>query len=1359
MTAPIEVLASYVPAMIRRRLVDRGSPGTPEDFERHHAAVLLVDISGFTRLTEKLAEHGAGGLEELTGVLNAYFDRLIERIAEHGGDVVKMAGDALVALWPASAPDETPVSATLRAASCGRVVQQTMGDYECGGGIRLTSKVGIGSGEIVAMYVGGARDRREMILAGNPLAQIGLAERMARPGEVILSAEAWALVHGAGFGEALDGGCVRLTGILGPTPRALDSPMPGPEARETILSYIPGAIRTRLEAGQTDWIAELRRLTVIFVNLPPLAIDRPDSLATTRAIVAATQDALYHHEGSLNKLSVDEKGTMILAALGLPPLAHPDDARRGLQAARAIHEALGRLGIRPAIGVATGRVYCGEVGNARRREYTVIGRTVNLAARLMQAAHEHGEILCDEASAHSARGCFEFEPLPPRQLKNIEGLTTLFRPRGSPLPCGGETPTIGRAAEIRSLSDRLDALGGGVGGVVVVEGEPGIGKSQLVADLIARAEARGFATMIGRGDAVERTTPHHAWRPLFSRLLGVDEGADTGWRGTRVLDRLLARPAQFRLAPLLNGIVPINLAENELTGQMAGQVRADNLNDLLLHLLREEVGRGPTVLVLEDAHWFDSSSWTLCLLAARSLAGALIVVTARGPDEAGFPDEYRKLLRIPGAVRIRLDALSPEDTLTLACRRLGVDALPAEAAELIVRKAQGNPFFSEELALALRDSGRLAIEGGRCRVAPGVDLDAIEIPDHVEGVIIGRVDRLGPPEQLALKVASVIGRLFAFRILRAVYPIEPERDRLSGPLDALARLELILADAPEPDPSYLFRHVITREVVYDLLPFAHRRQLHRAVAEWYEGNPVDDPAASYPRLAYHWGRAGDDARAVDSLERAAGLALKGGAYREAVGFLDEAVARHEASSPGADPARRARWESQLGEAHLGLGQLVPSRVHAGRALQLLGRPVPGRSRLAADLAAHVALLAARLVRPAGRGRLTAEEETARRLASATYGLIGQLSYFEQDRALGIYSAIRSLNLAEGAGTSRELARGLAVMCVASSLIPIHRLARSFARRAFDSAVRIDCLATRAWVRLLAGMYYLGIGRWDEGREYLADAVALARDLGDWRRWEEALGELARLDFYAGRFEYGERRFREMGDEARRRAHGQAVAWGLHGRSMILIRMGRIPEALLALEESRTLPAEVVGIGDAILRAGLLAEVHRARGDRAAAREAADEALRLIGKRPPIVSYTLEGYAGAAETYLDLWDRAGGGRSTPEARRLAGAARRAVAALRRLARVFPVARPRAWLHRGSARWLAGSPGPARAAWRRSLRAAEGLAMPFEQALALHEIGRHLGPESPGRRESLGKAIAIFDRLGAVDEAARARESAG
>ena len=1339
MSASIEVLASYVPSMV----LDRVEPGPSSSLsrlgiERREAAILFADISGFTILTERLAALGARGSEELSAALNAYFDRLIELIAAHGGDVVKMAGDALISLWPAAEGDSL-ASSTLRAARCGLAVQETLQDYRVAEGIRMTCKIGIGAGEVASLFVGGEKDRWELLLSGSPLVQMGLAEHLARPGDVVLSAEARALVGEGCVGDPLEGGFVRLRQAGAILPRAREPASPGPEAEPSIRSFIPGAIRARLDAGQTSWLAELRRLTVLFVNLPLTDCDRPGAEALAREVVRVVQSLLYHHEGSLNKLSVDEKGTTLIAAMGLPPLAHRDDARRGLQVARAILQGLGAIGVECAIGVATGRVYCGEIGNDRRREYTVIGRVVNLAARLMQAARGSHEIFCDEETTRAARGCFRFEALPPRALKNIEGLVPLFRPLEELSTCGGPRSIIGRRAERARLLGRLEALREGRGGVVLIEGEPGIGKSQLVADLVGRAEERGVSVLAGSGDSIERSSPYHAWRPLFQSLFGEVEVEDPGAWLAGVAGGIVDDPEREPLAPLLNAVLPLDLPESELTASMTGQVRADNTNDLLLKVLRRASGRGPTLLVLDDAHWMDSASWALTMGVAREVGDALLVVASR-PKTSAFPEQHQAFLQVADDI-LRLGNLPTEDALALARERLGVVSLPGAAEELILQKAQGNPLYCEELSYALRDAGLLTFDRGECRVAPGVDLAAVGIPDSVEGIINDRVDRLAPSQQMALKVASVIGRLFSLRLLQEVYPIETDRPGVPGHLDSLSRLELILPEEPEPELAYIFRHVITRDVVYDLLPFAQRRRLHHAVAEWYERILAGDLSAFYPLLAHHWSLAGEDARAIGYLEKAGEQALRGGAYREAVGFLDRAVALQAKVGPGAEPGREARWEYQLGEAHLSLGHLVQSREHASRALELLGRPIPTIFRLPGAYLSQLSAQAYRRMGPDPSRPRAVDGRDARRLASSAFGLVGQLSYFEQDRRIGVYSALHALNLAESDGPSPELARALAIMCIASGLVPAHSLAEVYRRRAFEVASGLGDVASRAWVLQLTGMYDLGTGRWDRCRANLEEAVAITHRLGDWRRWEESSGELARLDYYLGDFEESIRRFRDFGEEAARRGHDQATAWGLHGRAKSFYRLGRFDEASSLIERSLALPVEALGSGDAILRGGVLALLHIQRREWKAAREAADETLRLIRHSPPMVSYSLEGYAGASDAYLALWE-AGQGRLVRPAARLS------IAFLRRISRVYPVGKPRAWICRGKANWLAGRPKRASWAWRRAIRAAESLAMPYEEAVARLELGRHLDRDDPSRRDHLARALAILERLGAA-----------
>ncbi len=269
MSVPSGAIDSYVPKLVLRALA-HGAPdacSSSRNAEQVMGAVLLSDISGFTPLAERLALRGAAGAEELSEHLNGYFGRLIALITEHGGDVLKLAGDSLLALWPAG--DEPLSTAALRAAHCALSMQATTAKHTEVEGIRLMSKVGIGTGEIAVLHVGGVLGRWELLISGEPLVQCGLAEQNARAGEVVLSSQAWALVSHACKGATIKGDHVLLESIASP-PQVRSDPCPPvpPETALSLRNFIPGAILNRIDAGLNDWLAELRPVTVVFINLP-----------------------------------------------------------------------------------------------------------------------------------------------------------------------------------------------------------------------------------------------------------------------------------------------------------------------------------------------------------------------------------------------------------------------------------------------------------------------------------------------------------------------------------------------------------------------------------------------------------------------------------------------------------------------------------------------------------------------------------------------------------------------------------------------------------------------------------------------------------------------------------------------------------------------------------------------------------------------------------------------------------------------------------------------------------------------------------------------------------------------------------
>ncbi|MBA3531332.1 MAG: adenylate/guanylate cyclase domain-containing protein, partial [Ardenticatenales bacterium] len=314
MAALLETFASFIPGVILRHLEADPRPISEPVSYGFPAAVLFADISGFTHLAERFAERGPVGVEDLSRLLNQYFGQLIDLIGAHGGDVVKFAGDGLLALWPAIG--EPLDTAALRAAQCGLAIQETLHNYLAAEGVRLSMRVGIGAGEVSVVHLGGVYQRWEPLVVGEPLAQVSRAEQAALPGEVLLSPEAWQLVRvnciGTPLhtlrehnGKGLPVDEVRLESVRLPIALRSASPLARLSRIEesSIRAYIPGAILYRLLAGQSGWLAELRRLTILFVNLPTLT--HHTRLEQAQTVIRALQGSLYRYEGSINKLSVD----------------------------------------------------------------------------------------------------------------------------------------------------------------------------------------------------------------------------------------------------------------------------------------------------------------------------------------------------------------------------------------------------------------------------------------------------------------------------------------------------------------------------------------------------------------------------------------------------------------------------------------------------------------------------------------------------------------------------------------------------------------------------------------------------------------------------------------------------------------------------------------------------------------------------------------------------------------------------------------------------------------------------------------------------------------------------------------------
>jgi class 3 adenylate cyclase len=702
-------------------------------------AVLFADISGFTSLTERLAEKGAVGAEELTAALNRYFGQLIDIIDDFGGDVLKFAGDALLATFEDRRAGEDLTDASARATAASLVIQEQMLDFPEVEGTKLSLKIGLAAGDLRMLHLGGVFGRCKLLMVGEPLRELGDANDLAGPGDIIAATSLWKRIDELADGSPKQNGAVRVESLSRRTDEFECSDSSGQsiltdasfraDSIAAIRGYIPAAIYSRLAAGQTDWLGELRKVTVVFANLPGFNIHT--RLDDAQRVMTVLQQTIYHFEGSLNKLSVDDKGVSLLAGFGLPPVAHEDDAARAIGAVLALKERTNELGWECSIGVATGRIFCGAYGNEERREYTMIGDTVNTLARLMQAAKRG--ILSDQTTQAAAMSQFDFATLDPLSMKGKKDPVACFCPiqrRAATRKTSARQVTVfGRKAERELFRELLlDLLDQQRSSVLLLEGDAGIGKSHLAYACAQQAEVQGCRILHGHGDAIERSTSWFAWRSVFEESLDVDTlPQEAGELEAAVCSRIELDEELKKLLPLLSSVLPLGWPENEWTAQMKGAIRADNTNRLLARILEHVAKEKPLVLLLEDLQYFDSASLGLLRIVTGRVGRLVRLITSR-PLPRPLPKELQAVVAENSSHHAVLGRLTADDSVRMVERILGTDRLPRPVEELVRLRTHGQPLYVEELAYALRDTGTVTVTDRAARlVGDLVEFEAREV--------------------------------------------------------------------------------------------------------------------------------------------------------------------------------------------------------------------------------------------------------------------------------------------------------------------------------------------------------------------------------------------------------------------------------------------------------------------------------------------------------------------------------------------------------------------------------------------------------------------------------------------------------
>ena len=876
--------------------------------------LLWLDIAGFTRITNHFLARGPAGIEDLASLLEQHFNGLIDTIIAHGGQPLMFAGDGLLAGWPCEA--SVPSEAVMRAAACGqKILASPRAPLPSGENTELHAVLAFG--RCHTAEIGSSRLRLHATVGGG-LADLQAASTARAKGQLLVSKAARSVLGDAATLKSIGGEATVLESLrIAPEPMPLVIPPLSSEARDRLAGHVPQPVASRLDRRLLDWTAELRRVSVVFVALPRLDHASPDVLTRLEAVVSSIVPKVLEHDGFIQQLRVDESGANLLVLFGIPPVVHPDDPVRAVRCAIEMRDALREIGQQSSIGVATGTAFCGLIGNDTFRAWTTYSEAVNLAARLMGL--QQGTIQCDEATVRGAQNIISFVPVGHSQVRGLDINVPVWTPRRQDRAELSEL-MHGRERELAQILGALqDSAQSGTSRLILLEAESGMGKSRLLAELRQRMATERSAALIGSADRIERRVPYRGWRRVLTQLLGLDpKQPETSRRGAALI---ALGPELAPRAALLNPVLQLDFPDSVEVQEMGTQQRMEARLALLLSLLRRSASGHSLLVMIDDAQWLDDLSWALATIAVREVPGLCLVLAMQPVED----DQRLEDLVHAGALRLQLGGLSDEEQDQLALTRLGAERIAPDLAALLRTRARGHPFFCLELARALHDEGLIEVVDGTCHIAQHVLDDSLPLPDSVHAAVTRRIDRLDLESQVTLKVASAAGLRFPTALVVGVHPTAKAKQAIvSRHLLMHQRAGILEPDHVDELDGYAFCHGIMRDVAYELMLYGQRRQLHRAIADWYEEHSGADLSRIYALLAHHLEAAGEPARAANYLRLEAERVFGLGFVRQSL-----AIGLHGAALLGSDlPADSAGLQKEIGQEMEQIGQLLSEKLPA-----------------------------------------------------------------------------------------------------------------------------------------------------------------------------------------------------------------------------------------------------------------------------------------------------------------------------------------------------------------------------------------------------------------------------------------------
>jgi serine/threonine protein kinase/tetratricopeptide (TPR) repeat protein len=1150
------------------------------------------------------------------------------------------------------------------------------------------------------------------------------------------------------------------------------------ELRKTLQAADGGLVPTGRKKTESRKETERKPATIMAVCIPGYAemsatLESEEIYSLMQRARSVVEVIAQKLEGTLNKAS----GSQMTVLFGLPNTIE-QAAEKGVRAAIEIRSGLQKLGeqtnllrhLNPAIAIDTGLVIAGNIGANGSGDYTVIGDPMDLTSTLVTSAAK-GQILVGPLTHKQTKDLFDYRraaSVPLRinrqQIPCFELSGVKRRHAGS--PGRGErnvsSKLVGRDKELNKLDLQLLKAINGEGSIVNIVGEPGVGKSRLMAELRQREAMNKVLLLEGRAISHGRNLSFHPITEILKQWSGIEED-DSEPKAMEKLERTitpLVGESVDEILPFVASVMGMRLTGKQ--AERVGNIAGDALMKVTQKNIREIILKGsqqkPIMFILEDLHWADQSSIELLLSLFRLCQNnRILFINVMRPN---YPETSDRLLT---AVRdkyselvteIVLEPLTAQDCEELIRNLVNAGSLPPKTTETILRRADGNPFFIEEVIRSFIDDGAIELTDGRLSLTKKID--EVLIPDSIQQILMARIDKLDEDTKSLLKLASVIGRSFHPKVLAAV---AETIDDIDGRLDYLEEIQLVRASRRTDEVEYLFKHALAQEVAYESIPLKKRKEYHLRVAQAIEKVFPDRLHEFFGMLAMHYGTAEHREKAEHYLVKAGEATLRTAASHEAIGYFEEAMKLYLGKyGKSADPEKLTMFEENIGVAFYNKGMLVDAVRHFDRALELMGDHDP-TNRVAFVFRAIVDFLwiVKDLYWARGKKKKLPGPKENRRFV-IRHMRANALANFDPQRLF--FDLLRTVRWRNGFSLSGpEECSTNALGCSLMTFAGISgKIARRFLDRAGAVAVPTD---TRSYL-VYQYSYYLynyHIGSWNIGLDFDERLFRNGMELGEFYPACYYISFICNIAVSRGDFDLARNLSSVLleiaeaydSDYVRLSYYNTLVYYHCNRREPE--EMMRAAQISLEIQRKTGLVTWMVG-GE-----GLIARAYLLSGDEARAEEAlqrSEERLAKLGKISHM--FTMNPYLGRLKLEIVRLERISSGKeNNPEpaeikkVKRLAHRSSKYVIGQFKALQEF---KPEGHRYTGTLYWLEGNRSKAFQHWKKSIEAASGMPKIQELGRTYLEVGRRLlgqgkvmrswnGPDADACLENARK---IFEEMG-------------